>query len=148
MTPLPQITLSIPSRLEHVQLLGHAVESICRHSRLSPSEAHDVELCVVEAANNSIEHAYRNEPMHTVVVAVDVQPKTLILEIIDSGYPANTSEIQRDRTKLLDFDPADLDAIPERGRGLAIIQKLMDSVEYIAGAEWNRLRLTKRLDSH
>jgi serine/threonine-protein kinase RsbW len=144
---LPQITLTIASRLDAVSLLGQSVGSICRNAGLTPDEANEVEICVVEAVNNSIKHAYCEDPNHVVEVVVAVEPAELILDIWDSGESAEHSKIHADHLHTLDVDPSHPEDLAERGRGIAIIQHIMDSFEYTPGSERNRLRLTKRLRS-
>ena len=51
--------------------------------------------------------------------------------------------IEIDRRNVLDEIP-DINGPKESGRGIAIMQSVMDSLEYTAG-DRNRLRLTRRL---
>jgi serine/threonine-protein kinase RsbW len=137
--------LTIASRLDAVPLLGHLVHALCLHAGFAPVEANEVEVCVVEAANNSIKHAYGGDPAHSVAVEVNLLATELILDIWDSGRSAEPSRIHRDHRRTFHLDPDHPEDFSESGRGLAIIQQMMDSFEYTPGSKRNRLRLVKRL---
>ncbi len=47
----------------------------------------------------------------------------------------------------LDVNPDDIDSIPEGGRGLAIINEVMDRVEYKSGQGKNCMIMEKRIES-
>jgi anti-sigma regulatory factor (Ser/Thr protein kinase) len=46
---------------------------------------------------------------------------------------------------VLDFDPADVEHLPEGGMGLFIIHNVMDRVEYHRHGERNTFSMTRRL---
>jgi anti-sigma regulatory factor (Ser/Thr protein kinase) len=144
---LPQVKLTIASRLDAVPLLGHLVRAVCLHAGLASLEANEVEVCVAEVVNNSIKHAYGGDPDHSVAVEVTLLATELTLDIWDSGKSEEPSKIHQDHRQAFSLDPEHPEDFPESGRGLAIIQQLMDSFEYTPGAERNRFRLTKRLKS-
>jgi serine/threonine-protein kinase RsbW len=144
---LPQITLTIASRLDAVPLLGQLVCSICLFAGMEPGEAREVEICAVEAVNNSIKHAYCEDPDQCVEVAVALESSGLTLDIRDSGRPADEKRINGDHLQGIHFDPQFPQRIAEGGRGLAIIQQVMDSFEYAAEPGRNRFRMTRRLRS-
>jgi serine/threonine-protein kinase RsbW len=144
---LPQVTLTIASRLDAVPLLGHLVRSLCLHAGLASLEANEVEVCVVEVVNNSIKHAYGGDPTRSVAVEVTLLATELTLDIWDSGRSEKPSNIHQDHRHAFNLDPDHPEDFPESGRGLAIIQEIMDSFEYTPGTERNRFRLTKRLKS-
>jgi serine/threonine-protein kinase RsbW len=140
----PNVTLRISSRLADVPLLGTLVSSLCASANLSRTESSHVEVCVVEAVNNSIEHAYRGEPGHMVDVAVTMAPGEVIFDVIDYGASADPSVMCADHSEALEMDFDQMGDVPEGGRGLAIMHALMDSFEYIPATGRNCLRLTKK----
>ena len=80
------ITLSIDSRLDSVVTLGWAVNHITRrHMRLIELDAYHVELCVVEAVNNVIKHAYAEEAWHEVSVTVGLRDDRTEFRVCDRG---------------------------------------------------------------
>jgi serine/threonine-protein kinase RsbW len=140
-----QITLTIESRLDAVPLLAELVRTVCLKGNLSPIEANETEVCVVEAVNNSIKHAYAQETNHLVAVDIHLEPDQIILDIFDSGKSVDPELINRDHDDAFDLDLDHLEGAAESGRGLAIIQEVMDSFEYMPGVNRNRFRLTKRI---
>lgn len=142
---MPEISLTIASRLDAVPLLGQLVGFICSSAGLTPVEENEVQVCVVEAVNNSIKHAYKEDPRHKVEVDINWLRTELIFDVWDSGVSADPKWMHSDHFAALDMDPDRLQDIAESGRGLAIIQQVMDSSEYTPGPDRNRFRLIKRL---
>ena len=138
-----QITLAITSDLQNVPLIGQAVERLCAVVPLSDVESHQIALCVVEAANNAIVHAYGNEAGHEVEVIFGQYPDHLILQICDTGRAMDPKHLDPQTVSPFDFDPCRLNCIPEKGLGLAIIRETMDEVTYTTCEGKNILTLTR-----
>ena len=138
-----RITLAITSDLQNVSLVGQAVERLCSLIPLSDIESHQIALCVVEAVNNAILHAYHNETEHEVEVIFWHYPDHLILQICDTGRAMDPKHLEPQTASPLDFDPSRLTSIPEKGLGLAIIRETMDKVTYTASEGKNVLTLTR-----
>lgn len=133
------VTLRIDSRLEHVALIGIAVRAICTAIPVTDEQAAAIELCVVEAVNNAVEHAYREEAGHPVEVRLLLGGGALRIAI-------------RDRGRRMDWAAARAQAdgytggLDEGGRGLVIMRSVMDHVSYRCAGGWNELSMRKRLD--
>lgn len=143
-----RLTIAIESRLEDVPLLGILVNALCASVNLQAVARNEVEVCVVEAVNNSIKHAYQCEPGHLVEVTVSLSTERLVFDIFDSGTAADPIYMHADHFVALKLSLEQAQTIAESGRGLAIMQAFMDSLEYtagVAGKQRNRFRLTKRL---
>ena len=95
----------------------------------------DLELAVVEAANNIVEHggATGNEGI-TLKFAVD--RGVAVMTLIDRGRPVPQGLYHQCRDT-----PADA----EDGRGVGIIRACVDTVHYASADGLNRLTLTKLL---
>lgn len=134
------ITLTIDSRLEHVFLIGLTVNKLCAAAGLSELEAYQVELSVVEAVNNAIEHGYACEPGHPVELRITVDPASLAFAIADQGItmPENAAAA---------VGTSDEPSLAEGGRGLLIMQSFMDAVIYEHRDGRNVRTLVKRLKS-
>lgn len=139
------ITFRIESRLTDVPLLGRLVNTLCGIAKLSVRESNDVEVCIVEALNNAVRHAYNEEPGHFVELSVSLVPGKLVFDVFDSGHSADPEAMHSDHRHTLEDRAGTVGQLAEGGRGLAIMQELMDSLEYTPGNTRNRLRLTKRL---
>jgi serine/threonine-protein kinase RsbW len=117
--------LSIDSKLSHVSLIGNAVRGVCACSPLDEECYGEMEVCVVEAVNNAIAHAYRHEHGYRVDTFITLHHDRIAFEISDCG-----KAIEDFAPRTLEFDPEVIGSIPENGMGLFIIETLMDEVSY------------------
>jgi serine/threonine-protein kinase RsbW len=131
------LTLRIDSRLADVFLVGLSIRGMCQALPLDPTAIDAVEICVVEAVNNAIEHAYANAPGHAVEVEVLVDDAALQMAVRDQGramdWPATCARA----------DASDIDPLADGGRGVFIIRSLMDDVSYARRDGWNVLTMIK-----
>jgi serine/threonine-protein kinase RsbW len=123
--PTKTLHLSIESRLSDVALVGHAVRGVCACSPLTKEAHGEMEVCVVEAVNNAIVHAYQREKGFRVDTAITLHHDRIAFEISDYG-----KGIEHFAPRTLEFDPEEIGSIPENGMGLFIIETLMDEVSY------------------
>jgi anti-sigma regulatory factor (Ser/Thr protein kinase) len=140
-----RLKLVIDSDLEQVSLIGITINKLCSLTPLSESEFNQIELCVVEAVNNSVEHAYGNEKGHDVEVTFTLHADRLVVDVCDTGKPMEKGLVEQRDISLLEIDPDDLDNIAEEGRGIPIMKKIMDTVTYGTEDRKNCLTLTKNL---
>lgn len=133
------LTLTIDSQLEHVALVGIAVRALCAAVPLGDDAAASVELCVVEAVNNAVEHAYGDEPGHPVEVEVRLDGDALHIAVRDRGRAMDWTRA------CADADAYAADGFNEGGRGVFIIRSLMDRVSYRLVGGWNELGMHKHL---
>jgi serine/threonine-protein kinase RsbW len=117
--------LSIESKLSDVALLGHAVRGVCASSPLDTGAYGEMEVCVVEAVNNAIAHAYRHEDGFRVETAITLHHDRISFDVSDCGRA-----IKDYAPHSLEFDPEEIGSIPENGMGLFIIETIMDEVNY------------------
>lgn len=146
--PWKRFTLEIESRLDAVPLPGQVAYLLCTAAGLAPLEGSQVEVCVVEAINNSIIHAYEGDPANKVELEVSLMPNQLIFDVWDSGTAADVARMHADHRGALEVQSDHVQDMSESGRGLAIIQEVMDSFEYTPGTERNRFRMIKQRHSH
>ena len=142
-----QITFTIESNLKNVSLIGLAVNNITSYIGLNELESYRLELCVVEAVNNAIIHAYDKEAGNKVEVVFSIYPDRLVLDVSDTGKPMQSHLLKQNDVSSLEFDTDDPSSIPEGGRGLAIMKEIMDSVDYKTEDGKNRLTMTKKIAS-
>ncbi|MGB5063194.1 MAG: ATP-binding protein [Candidatus Competibacter sp.] len=144
MAMIRTISLSIESRPECIELLSYALHGLCPLLMLPAEELAKVELAMVEAVNNVVEHAYGFEPAHRVWVEFELTPERFGLRVSDCGQsmpPGRLAAVQG----FEDPDPKDLDACTLRTRGLEIIQRCMDTVEYEVRDGVNTLSMSRSL---
>jgi serine/threonine-protein kinase RsbW len=134
------IKLTIESRIENVELAGVSISRICREAGLSEQAAFEVEVCVVEAVNNAIKHAYGGNPEKEVEIYLELTPAALTVRVVDTGSPMPAKMFRPRQPQIrAGVDP------PASGRGLFIIHSLMDQVSYATEGGRNVLSLTKSL---
>lgn len=133
------IRLSIDSRLEQVRVLSGALRGIGQELQLTDDKLGQLELMMVEAVNNVIEHAYQLQAGNDVHVRVEYNPQAVHLIISDQGQ-AMPDELHTETRDMP--DPEDL---PEGGWGMGLIHALADSIRYIRDARGNHLYVSKQL---
>jgi serine/threonine-protein kinase RsbW len=138
------ISLSIDADLDKVSLIARAVRALCAEI-LHPDDVDAVELGLVEAINNVIEHGYHGQPGKNVQVRVGLQSDQVVIEIVDHAPPMPADLLQSPTSDPFGFDENSIEGIPEGGMGLALIRMNMDEVEYFSSEGENRLRMVKRV---
>jgi anti-sigma regulatory factor (Ser/Thr protein kinase) len=100
------------------------------HSRMDPSESAGVVLAVNEALANAIEHG---EPSSagTVELRCQLQPESIVFEVEDFGH--------------FTMAPRERDPIAERGRGIPLMNLLMDEVSMKTSNDGTLVRLVKHV---
>jgi anti-sigma regulatory factor (Ser/Thr protein kinase) len=107
------------------QLVGQA---------LPLEECSSVLVAVGEICNNVIKHAYSGEPGRPIAITLSVFPDRFVVDVEDEGAPYDPRN----------YAPPDLDAVPERGVGLFLVQHSVDEVAFdVARARGRRWTLVK-----
>jgi serine/threonine-protein kinase RsbW len=132
------LTMRVDSRLENVCRVARSARLIGAGAGFDDDAGRAIELCVVEAMNNAIEHAYAGEPGHLVEIGLACAPPTAVrIEVRDRGRTMDwTSVCARADAYAPDF--------AERGRGVVIIRSLMQDVSYCTVRGWNVLSMVLR----
>jgi len=136
-----EIHLTLESRLENVALAGRALHGIGVEAGFGPAACDELELCVVEAVTNCIQHAYGGQPGHEVRLDVTLLGDTLEVRVVDQGTPMPPGTLEAPEPEVTD-DPL---ALAEGGRGMFILRQLTDSLDYVSDARGNVLTLVKRV---
>jgi serine/threonine-protein kinase RsbW len=140
---LPRMTVVVESRLDCVPLAGTVVRAFCIASGASDLESGQVEVCIIEAVNNCVIHAYKSEAGHSIEVTASRHEGEFQFEVYDQGKPRSLVTLKGSRRHLLELDPTSLDTLPESGRGLAIIETIMDRMEYVTSEGKNCFSMMK-----
>ena len=99
-----------------------------------------IELAIVEAANNIVEHAYKFEEGHPLQLSISHRGDSLELLFFDKGPVFEYSKIAKP-----DFEWDNVDDIPEGGWGVYLINSIMDEVEFDRQGNINVLKMIKKL---
>jgi serine/threonine-protein kinase RsbW len=132
------IRLSIDSDLDQVFHIGQAVKALCSNTPLTNYEIYDVELCIVETVNNAIKHAYNLEHGNVVELIIDINTDHIRFQVCDTG---NSMDCIPDPDINMNLDS--IETLPEKGFGLLLVQRLMDSISYKSCAGKNTLTMVK-----
>lgn len=140
-----RIQLTISSELENVRLVAMCISKLSVFAGFSEMEAFGIELCVVEAVTNAIEHAYGLVSGHEVKVACALGREGLEIRVCDRGTPMAPELLACAGREAFECDPGNLEDLSSRGRGLAIIKEIMDRVSYHSDGGENCLLMFKNL---
>jgi serine/threonine-protein kinase RsbW len=135
-----EIALSIESHFGNVFLIGLAVSQIASLIPASNQSAFEMELAVVEAVNNAVEHAHNFEREKLVTVCLRLDSDRIRFTVIDSGVAFDF------KAAMVRSAGTENAGEVERGRGLKIIDALMDEVKYERKGETNHITLVKYLN--
>ncbi len=116
---------NITSDYAEVIEINQHIREYLTDNRLEEHLCNAVEICLTEALNNVIKHSYDGDNSKLIEIIIKKNSKLLEIEIVDTGSPRKSLVI-----KDLDFDPTDIENLPEGGMGLFIIKQLMDELSY------------------
>jgi serine/threonine-protein kinase RsbW len=138
------IRFIIDSRAECVDLIGGAINGVCRLTALSAEQIDQVELAVVEAVNNVVEHAYHQQPGHPVIVECQWMTDRLQVRVCDEGQTMDP-QVLAAADDFAVLDPLDPESWNHRRRGLVIIRACTDAVAYSTNQGLNVLEMSIHL---
>jgi serine/threonine-protein kinase RsbW len=138
--------LVVSSDLDTVKLIARAVRAICQ-DRLDTDELDAVEMALVEAVTNVIKHGYHGKSDESLAVGVALHQDRIVIEVEDTATPLDPSLLEQPTGDRFTFDHGDIEALPEGGMGIALIQMSMDDVTYVRDGQRNLLRMTKKLQN-
>jgi serine/threonine-protein kinase RsbW len=116
------LALTLPRDEQTVPMARHIVRNAMEQVGVAEACVYDVELALSEACTNVLLHS---GPGDQFVVRLDLEDRLGLIRIIDVGHGF-------DSTKLQSGDPAPED---EQGRGLGLMQALVDRVDFTSRAE-------------
>lgn len=129
------IDLSIPGRLEYLDLVDNVIEAVNELMEFPEEAATAVSISVIEAGTNAIQHGCRNGSDQRVRLRFIVEQEQLIVEVEDAGSGFEPDALP---------DPTSPDNIlKERGRGIFIMRQMMDEMAFDFSAG-TRVRMVKR----
>ncbi|WP_066557225.1 ATP-binding protein [Croceicoccus bisphenolivorans] len=130
----PQIR--VPATLLAVRDLSGFLQKRCADAGIDDSIALELDLALVEAANNIVQHGLGPDEGE-IGLSVDFAGTQVTMTLSDNGPPAPEG---------LFATPAQApDHFAESGRGMMIMSQCVDSIEYRREGDVNVLVLKKRL---
>jgi serine/threonine-protein kinase RsbW len=122
---LTEQNFNITSDYGNVIEINQQIRKYLFDNNLEEHLCNAVEICLTEALNNVIKHSYGGDNSRIIGINIKKDSKFLEIEIVDVGFPRKNLII-----KDLDYDPSDIENLPEDGMGLFIIKQLMDELSY------------------
>jgi serine/threonine-protein kinase RsbW len=118
---IPEVTLSIFKKLQSLNI--------------REDDLFDIRLCLEEALINAAKHGNKLDKNKEVYFKIKVLPQSIELEIKDQGQGFDCKNLP------LPTDEENLEKTS--GRGVFLIKKLMDKVEFLDGG--SRIRMVKSI---
>jgi anti-sigma regulatory factor (Ser/Thr protein kinase) len=136
--------ISIGSRLDQVWAAGVSVHTVALRLGFPELEAYQIELATVEVVNNAIQHARRG-PGQSVDIVLGASEGLLSIDISDDGRPAPADRLNE---CVREAGGASGDPEPdliESGRGLVVLNQIMQQITYYRAAQRNHVRMVRRI---
>ena len=125
--------LDLLSNPEQVTSIPDWLNSILEeNSPLCEKQIVEIRYAVVEAVNNSIEHAYDNQVDRPITLTCEIELDRIHITIRDQGRPNPSA-----------FPVTGNSPTAESGRGLVIIEAMTDAIHRERVSGWNLTRLVK-----
>ena len=135
------LSLCLESRLDELQRLEAAVETLGEQEQWPPALLYQVKLVLEEVIVNIVNYGYEKRGGHKIDVHLISQPDTLTIKIADDGRAFDPLS----QAPAPDVD-ANLEDRPIGGLGVYLVQTLMDEAHYRREQDRNHLTLIKRRD--
>jgi serine/threonine-protein kinase RsbW len=120
-----QFHLSIPSEQKNIHMVEDFLIRVSKSFHLSEEKLYLLLVVVTEAVNNGINHGNKRDPSKNVDVVCTVRGTVLTVSIRDEGKGFDPS--------LLPNPIAEENLLRDSGRGVFLMQQLMDTVKYREG---------------
>ena len=140
---MQQVTLTLPMLPDMELTASKTACALGEHIGLSADKIDEVQMAVVEACINAIEHSDapdREVHIRLLVLGHEGTPEGLEITIQDSGIGFSTDRVARRAA-----DRIEQSAPTKRGHGLKIIKGLMDEVDIRSNTEGTIVTMRKML---
>ena len=118
------VRVQIPGATEYIGVARRAVDALGEQINLPAEARAAVKLAVGEACNNAVLHAKQaNGDYGSVLVACRIVPDALEIDVTNQGNGFHPAEPAR---------MPDAESLAEHGRGMALMEMVMDSVQYLS----------------
>lgn len=129
------VSVCIPGETAFIPVARQTVDALGEKLRLSPGDRAAVKLAVGEACNNAVLHPGATSLSPQVTVACRVLPDFLEIDVTNQGNGFHPP---------LGAKMPDAELLSESGRGMALMELMMDSVEYLSLHGNTVVRMRKR----
>lgn len=133
-------TLIVTNRMEEIRTITVALEEFFEQQDLPSDALFPTQLSLEEIFTNVASYAHDDDQEHEVEIIFSREGETMIVEILDDGYPFNPLE-----------DAPELDvesSLEDRrigGAGIMLAKQLMTEVRYQRNSDRNHLTMIKKI---
>lgn len=131
--PYRRVHVSIPSGEEYVADVRRLIERMSIPTWLTSDDVADLKLATTEACLNAIRHGSPLGSLNTVGITVKPMVDQVVVEVHDEGRGFNVRGVRHRPLPL-----------GETGRGVKLIDSLVDRVDYNFTGHGQSVRLVKR----
>ena len=111
-----------------------------------PDEAKfEIEIGVVEAMTNIVKHGYQSCDAGVIEISYRFSTGVITIELRDQGKPISNEALFGSSDTVFDFDPDDIEHLPESGMGMPLMKSTFDHIDYLSADGTNVLRLVKNI---
>ncbi len=132
-----KIKLTITGTAESIPAAVEQINDFCHQAGMGSDECFRIQVILVEALNNIVEHALAELPGSTIEIFCHTDEQNLVITTIDHGKPFSASEVH----------PMP-DSLAESGRGWPIIDQWADQVKQFRDDNANHLNITLSRKMH
>lgn len=125
--PYVAVDVEIPSDVNEIEPVVSLVTDRCRALHLQPRLCTlNIPVALTEALSNAIIRGNQEDPRKHVHLRATVSDRTLVFDVSDEGPGFDMGGVE--------YDPSDPEQLyAEDGRGIFLMQRLMDRVEQLRG---------------
>ena len=131
-------TIRVPASLDYLVDVDSFVEGKLQAHGVNPSTLADIAISVSELVNNAILHGNKADASKMVTVSVELEDDRATISVSDQGRGFDPRRIP---------DPvAEENLLKEVGRGIFIVESLMDEVDVAASSDGTTVTIIKKLN--
>lgn len=134
-----QRRICVSSSFENVRKIADFCLKACR-KYFTSRDLLEIELAVVEASNNIVEHSYKSVEGKPIEFSISCEQDAMKFTLINTGIAFTPSS----HNEIPDVNWEKIEDIPEHGRGLFIIYSSMDEVAFFQEGNTNILLMVKK----
>ncbi len=133
---IPELSVSIPAKTDLLKMIVELSNHIAIRNFFSQSESRKIALAVDEAITNVIKHSYKNSSDAEIKLNFYCSNSGIKILVEFSGIPPELNESTVNLEQLIKSKK-------KGGLGVALIKRIMDSVEYTSSNGKNYLEMIK-----
>ena len=155
----PRVHLELRVNLAYLSVLSSAINALLKTERILDETADKIQLAVHEACANIIDHAHPpiNESYISIILLVDSKRHQFRADLFDMGRsfeppPGNSNTVwhisfQENGTRYLLKSVNEPSLEQDRGRGLYLMQQLLDHISCLVTEGGNHWKLIKQYET-